>query len=67
MKKVKKKNCLNCKHFDYIEDTNSDGYTNWNNSGFYCGGRTKAVYNLKSFPFKTEQKCCELKNEKEET
>lgn len=53
--------CYHCKHLDYIDDTDSDGYTNQKNSGWYCGFNAKPVYNLKSFPFKKPMECFERK------
>ena len=50
--------CINCKYFDYIEDSNSDGYVDEINSGFVCGINV-GYANLKSFPFKKPMKCYE--------
>ena len=49
--------CRGCEHLDYVEDSNSDGHVNWNNSGLVCNAR-HGVQNLKSFPFtKKEMEC----------
>lgn len=49
-------NCLNCAH---ITDENDDCYSS--KSWYICEKKGREhVSNLKSFPFKTPQKCCTL-------
>ena len=60
IKSVHEKSCVNCKHLEYDEDCNSDGYVNELNSGYICNGnKHQGIRNLKYFPFRTEQKCHE--------
>ena len=49
-----KKNCSNCKHCWYYE---KESYQSFLKEGWVCDGRKGNVGNLKSFPFKKEQKC----------
>ena len=54
-------NCYQCKWLEYVEDCNSDGYVNENNSGYICNGRKdEDVMYKKTFPFKSNKKCCEI-------
>lgn len=43
--------CVFCKHNQYEDDCIASGYV--------CYGRKEMVGNLKSFPFRTRQKCFE--------
>ena len=49
-----KKNCSNCKHCWYYEKESHESFLK---EGWVCDGRKENVGNLKSFPFKKEQKC----------
>jgi len=61
MKKPHKNSCFNCKWLTTYEIEN--GYGGYLNGEFVaiCEGRKNSgISNLKYFPFKTEQKCCEI-------
>lgn len=55
-------NCDNCKHLDYLEDSDSDGFINYKNSGYICKQYVQ-YQNLKSFPFQKEMECFKEKAE----
>jgi len=55
-KKPHAESCYGCRHRWYHETAIGE-VTYDGPSGHVCDGHKKAVGNLKSFPFKTKQKC----------
>ena len=59
------RNCLNCAHHEWYGPDNYEMSLWVETEGWVCTGRKENVHNLKSFPFKKEQKCFKSHEERE--